>query len=675
LGLVTVDVKSIDAYTVHNVNTGLNYTSIQGAINAPETLNGHTIFVEKGEYYENVVVDKSLAVVGENQSTTIVDGNFAGHVFIIESDNVTISGFTMQNSARARAYSGIYAVGVNRMNLSSNTIRYDRNAIWLDHSNNDIIMYNTVYNISYGISLFYSNGNNVSENFVYFSESWGIDCAGSDNNTFLNNTLSGNLWGIVLPNSNSNTISGNNASQNLGIGIQLSGAGGNLISNNSVSNSTGNSQGYGIYLVSSDNNSLYNNIAANNSIGIFLEESRSNTLSGNSATNNSRNFGFDHFVNEIDKTNMADGNPVFYEVGMYDAVFNAKTNAATVYLIDCNNITVRDLSLTRNVYGICLWNTSDSRLENVTVSENTYGMSLQYSDNNALTNNNATGNGWGVDFENSNNNVVVDYYALANGNGVVFHNSSNNLVTRGFFLASNYDDIGLRDTSSNNVFAGNTLNSFTSISFDPTSGNTFFDNNIYGGLSFYYGPAPTNQWDNGIDGNFWSSIMELSNVTDLNSDGICDTPIAFDIHNPNQIDHCPLMGTFSAFRTSVGDSVSVISNSTILSFEFFAINATIKMRLCNTTTTQNLGFCRVCIPHILMDTSNISVIIDGGQIPVLLLNNMTYENGTHKWIYFAYSHSTHEIVIVPEFLSFLILPLFTIVTLLSVTVYRKKRRI
>ena len=31
--------------TVHNVDTGLDYATIQEAINAPETLDGHTILV------------------------------------------------------------------------------------------------------------------------------------------------------------------------------------------------------------------------------------------------------------------------------------------------------------------------------------------------------------------------------------------------------------------------------------------------------------------------------------------------------------------------------------------------------------------------------------------------------------------------------------------------------
>jgi hypothetical protein len=53
-------------------------------------------------------------------------------------------------------------------------------------------------------------------------------------------------------------------------------------------------------------------------------------------------------------------------------------------------------------------------------------------------------------------------------------------------------------------------------------------------------------------------------------------------------------------------------------------------------------------------------------------NYTLYDNGTYRWIYFTYEHSTLEIIIVPEFPSFLILPLFMMATLLAVITYRRK---
>ena len=50
---------------VHNLDTNANYITIQAGINDLATLDGHTIFVEQGTYYENVVINKSLSLIGE----------------------------------------------------------------------------------------------------------------------------------------------------------------------------------------------------------------------------------------------------------------------------------------------------------------------------------------------------------------------------------------------------------------------------------------------------------------------------------------------------------------------------------------------------------------------------------------------------------------------------------
>jgi hypothetical protein len=74
-----------------------------------------------------------------------------------------------------------------------------------------------------------------------------------------------------------------------------------------------------------------------------------------------------------------------------------------------------------------------------------------------------------------------------------------------------------------------------------------------------------------------------------------------------------------------------------------------------------------------MDVSNISVMIDGGLTPVLYSNYTLYDNGTHRWIYFAYEHSTHLVVIVPEFPSFVFVPILLLATL-SVTLASRKKK-
>jgi len=171
-----------------------------------------------------------------------------------------------------------------------------------------------------------------------------------------------------------------------------------------------------------------------------------------------------------------------------------------------------------------------------------------------------------------------------------------------------------------------------------------------------------NVWDNGVEGNYWGDYTGV----DQNHDGICDTA---HIIYANSRDNYPLMGVFSSFSTSISYHVNVVSNSTLEDFEYFETSRTIKIRV---SGEGGIGFCRISIPHVLMNVSGISVIIDDGLTPVLYHNYTVYDNGTHRWIYFSYSHSTHEIDIIPEFPSMVIPSLFIITTLLAVTIYRRK---
>ena len=72
------------------------WATIQNAID--DANNGDTIFVYSGTYYENVVINKRVNLVGEDRNTTIIDGNHAGDVVNITADGVTIHGFTIKNS-------------------------------------------------------------------------------------------------------------------------------------------------------------------------------------------------------------------------------------------------------------------------------------------------------------------------------------------------------------------------------------------------------------------------------------------------------------------------------------------------------------------------------------------------------------------------------------------------
>jgi len=77
-----------------------NYTTIQSAIN--DAVDGDTVFVydDSSPYYENIVIDKSINLIGENKEKTIIDGGGSGNVVYISADKVNISRFTIENSSK-----------------------------------------------------------------------------------------------------------------------------------------------------------------------------------------------------------------------------------------------------------------------------------------------------------------------------------------------------------------------------------------------------------------------------------------------------------------------------------------------------------------------------------------------------------------------------------------------
>ena len=152
-----------------------------------------------------------------------------------------------------------------------------------------------------------------------------------------------------------------------------------------------------------------------------------------------------------------------------------------------------------------------------------------------------------------------------------------------------------------------------------------------------------NVWDNGLEGNFWSNYEG----SDTNRDGIGESPRTID---SGQSDDCPLLGYFSSFVAMKGEkyyNVSVITNSTMLAFNYDANGNTITITVNGSEGT--CGFCRVSVPHDLI-TPELSVIIDNGSTEILYSNYNLFDDGSFRWIYIEYFHSTHEIVIIQEYI-------------------------
>jgi parallel beta-helix repeat protein len=126
--------------SIINQDTSEIFLTIQGAINDAETIDGHTIFVKNGDYWEHVTIHKSLLLKGEDRHETIIDGRTTGDVVSICAYDVALQGFLIQHSGLETQNAGII---INGHNCSlSNTIIFDNfNGVILKQSARDAWIY------------------------------------------------------------------------------------------------------------------------------------------------------------------------------------------------------------------------------------------------------------------------------------------------------------------------------------------------------------------------------------------------------------------------------------------------------------------------------------------------------------------------------------------------------
>ena len=72
-----------------------NYTKIQDAIVNASDDDTVFVFDDSSPYYENIMIDKSINLIGENKNTTIIDGSRKDDVVHINADSVKLSFFTI----------------------------------------------------------------------------------------------------------------------------------------------------------------------------------------------------------------------------------------------------------------------------------------------------------------------------------------------------------------------------------------------------------------------------------------------------------------------------------------------------------------------------------------------------------------------------------------------------
>jgi parallel beta-helix repeat protein len=346
-----------------------------------------------------------------------------------------------------------------------------------------------------------------------------------------------------------------------------------------------------------------------------------------------------------------------------------------------NGIVISDYSSSISISGNTITNTnnglwvrysSNSSISGNNIANNSYGIRFEYSYSNSLSGNTIT-NDRGVYFYNSSSNGISGNTITNTYYGIQLESYSNfNTISENNIIANTNSGIVLSGSSNNNTIGGNNIannGEGISLTYSSVSSNRIYHNNFIDNTQQVYSLGIGNSWDDGYPsgGNYWSDYTGV----DANGDGIGDTPSTINTNNQDRYPLIfPLVWDYSnpipVLWAGTIYPVGLSSNSTISGFRFNQLQKQISFNL--TGSSGATGYCNVTIPKALLADSQWTITING----VPKTDYTKTENVTHTILYFTYTHaSTSHVIIqgtsvIPEFLQFIILPLFMVLTLLAV---------
>jgi parallel beta-helix repeat protein len=497
----TLNVKGATLY-VNTTGSGGAYTSIQDAINASN--DGDTIFVYNGTYYENVVVNKSVTIIGNGSENSTIDSNGFGDTVLVTSDWVNITGFSVTNSGDEINNAGLNFQNVNNCSIFQNRIFLNsKNGIIVTDSNDiNITQNNLTRNGFHGLRISSSLYINITNNIISRCD-FAIHFIWSSYNIMIGNNISNCVRGVDLEYSKNITIL-DNKFYDTGIKIE----GGELETFNSHTIPANNIiNGKPVYYYKNQSNFSIDNIPIGEVILVNCSyvEVKNLQIIGSSVG-----------IELAYSTNIIINRNYINSIGLI-AIYLVNTHTKF------NNITKNDVI--DNNYGIRLVSSKDNNIIENNVTKHSYGIDLVANSNqNYVALNNVWDNGYGINLAGvKDNRIIGNIISDCYGHGIRITSSSHNNIIKGNNITINEMGINLEGTS-NLIYHNNFINNINQASDSTNEGHPW--NNVYP-----------------IGGNYWSDYIGVDKFKGPNqdipgSDGIGDTNYTIDT---DSIDHYPLM--------------------------------------------------------------------------------------------------------------------------------------
>lgn len=218
-----------------------DYVTIQSAVDA--AMDGDRIYVRNGIYHENVLVNKSVSLIGEDWERTVIDGNWSQNYLrpmTITHDNVTVTTFGLvdswqgisldkasgcnitQNKILNNHY-GIVLTTASRNTIAANeisSVKFGAYGIQLNRASNNNIQGNQLTNLSEGIAVLddlhlpneviQSKSNNIADNNIVNCSDKAVWFKFTKENLFVGNTIANSTIGLAFMWTDNNIVYQNN---------------------------------------------------------------------------------------------------------------------------------------------------------------------------------------------------------------------------------------------------------------------------------------------------------------------------------------------------------------------------------------------------------------------------------------------------------------------------------
>jgi parallel beta-helix repeat protein len=499
--------SSIRGNTLYVGGTGPhNYTKIQDAID--NVSDGDTVFVYTGIYYENITVDKSIDLIGEDKQSTIINGKNNKVPVLIFSSYTLLSNFCIKKSKQSGFGQGIYIGDIDEgkwfenITISNCIITQNGKGIFAKNISNITIKNCDIYeNLASSI-----NFNFASKNIHIFNctiRNNGIETSSTDKQTnfdkiggiFFQTYSMGEIENV--------TINHSCIYDNIGVGILIMGGDFYNLHNNTIYNNSW----YGIDLTSTKNVYIRrNNLTKNHNVGIHANLIKNGIISDNFIHGNGINLswiessyagGIYLGYNSRDvliMNNNISFNSCYGIMILSSSFFNItqnrfiNNNISEIDIRGCEYVEVNDNILNDYRFGIRLLNNSNKKtyfckiLNNYFLSLDFYlgpyehfiGSTIYLSESNYNIINDNTiihtqiidNYKSGIICENSNENTFYKNFIKDCRFGLKAEKSMNNVIKQNSFIHNAEDGIYFSKSSNNLIQSNNFINNSNQALFE-----------------------------------------------------------------------------------------------------------------------------------------------------------------------------------------------------------------